>query len=44
VRNPDLVEFAVGTTGAQIIGDLQHAIRAGLGRAGLMMFLKLDTE
>jgi uncharacterized protein (DUF302 family) len=42
VGRPDMVEFAKATKNAQTFGELERAVDAGLGRTGLMMFMKLD--
>ena len=42
VGQPNLVEFAKATRAAQTLGELERAVGAGLGRTGLMMFMKLD--
>jgi uncharacterized protein (DUF302 family) len=42
VGRPDMVEFSKATRGAQTFDELERAVRAGLGRTGLMLFMKLD--
>jgi hypothetical protein len=42
VGKPDLTVFARATRDARTPGELEHLVQAGLGRTGLMMFMKLD--
>jgi uncharacterized protein (DUF302 family) len=42
VGKPDMVEFANATATARTFNELERAVRADLGRTGLMMFMKLD--
>jgi uncharacterized protein (DUF302 family) len=42
VGRPDMIEFAKATTGARTFAELENAVRKGLGRAGLMLFMELD--
>lgn len=42
VGRPDIIEFAKATKGARTFADLESAVRKGLGRTGLMLFMELD--
>lgn len=42
VGHPDMVEFVKTTHGARTFAELESAVHRGLGRTGLMMFMKLD--
>ena len=42
VGRPDMIEFAKATKGAPTFADLETAVRKGLGRTGLMLFMELD--
>jgi uncharacterized protein (DUF302 family) len=42
IGKPDMLEFRKTTASARDFGDLERAVQAGLGRTGLMMFMKLD--
>jgi uncharacterized protein (DUF302 family) len=42
VGRPDMVEFAKATKSARTFAELERAVSAGLGRTGLMLFMKLD--
>lgn len=42
VGHPDMVEFVKATQGARTFAELENAVHRGLGRTGLMMFMKLD--
>jgi uncharacterized protein (DUF302 family) len=42
VGHPDMGEFVKATTGARNFTELESAVRRGLGRTGLMMFIKFD--
>lgn len=42
VGHPDMVEFAKALRGARSFAELESAVRGGLGRTGLMMFMELD--
>jgi len=42
VGKPDMVEFAQATRAARTLRELERIVQAGLGRTGLMMFMKLD--
>ena len=42
VGHPDMVEFVKATQGARTFAELESAVHRGLGRTGLMMFMKLD--
>jgi len=42
VGHPDMVEFVKATQGARTFAELESAVRSGLGRTGMMMFMKLD--
>jgi uncharacterized protein (DUF302 family) len=42
IGHPDMIEFAKATAGARTFADLESAVRKGLGRAGLMLFMELD--
>jgi uncharacterized protein (DUF302 family) len=39
---PDMVEFAKANKSARTFAELERAVRGGLGRTGLMVFMKLD--
>ncbi|HKD67370.1 MAG TPA: DUF302 domain-containing protein [Candidatus Binataceae bacterium] len=42
VGKPEMVEFAKAIGAARTLDELERAVRAGLGKTGLMMFMKLD--
>jgi uncharacterized protein (DUF302 family) len=42
IGHPDMVEFFKETNGAGTFADLESADHSGLGRTGLLMFMKLD--
>ena len=42
IGHPDMVEFMKATQGARTSAELESAVHRGLGRTGLMMFMKLD--
>src|SRR5712691_119750 len=42
VGHPDMAEFAKATRGARTFAELEDAVRRGLGKTGLMMFMELD--
>ena len=42
VGHPDMVEFLKATKGARTFAELESVVHRGLGRTGLMMFMKLD--
>jgi uncharacterized protein (DUF302 family) len=42
VGHPDMVEFAKATKGSGSFAELESAVRRGLGKTELMMFMKLD--
>jgi len=42
VGHPDMVEFVKATKGARTFAELEGVVRRGLGRTGLMLFMKLD--
>ena len=42
VGKPDMVEFAKITGSARTFAELERAVSDGLGRTGLMLFMKLD--
>ena len=42
IGHPDMVEFMKATQGARTFAELESAVHRGLGRTGLMMFIKLD--
>ncbi|MFZ0927541.1 MAG: DUF302 domain-containing protein [Syntrophobacteraceae bacterium] len=42
VGHPDMVEFAKATKDSQTFDELESAVRRGLGRTDLMMFMKFD--
>jgi uncharacterized protein (DUF302 family) len=42
VGNPDMVDFAKTTSAARTFAELESAVRNGLGRIGLMLFMELD--
>lgn len=42
IGHPDMVEFVKATQGARTFAELESAVHRGLGRTGLMMFMKLD--
>jgi uncharacterized protein (DUF302 family) len=42
VGNPDMVDFAKTTSAARTFAELESAVRKGLGRIGLMLFMELD--
>jgi uncharacterized protein (DUF302 family) len=42
VGKPDTVEFAKATKSARTLAELERAVGVGLGRTGLMLFMKLD--
>jgi len=42
VGRPDMIEFTQATKSARTFVDLESAVRKGLGRTGLMLFMELD--
>jgi uncharacterized protein (DUF302 family) len=42
VGHPDMGEFMKALTGARTFAELENAVQRGLGRTGLMMFIKFD--
>jgi uncharacterized protein (DUF302 family) len=42
VGHPDMGEFGKATNGARTFAEFETAVHRGLGRTGLMMFMKLD--
>jgi uncharacterized protein (DUF302 family) len=42
IGRPDMVEFFKATSCARTFADLESSVHSGLGRTGLMMFMKLD--
>jgi uncharacterized protein (DUF302 family) len=42
VGKPDMVEFVQATRATRTLAELERIVQAGLGRTGLMMFMKLD--
>jgi uncharacterized protein (DUF302 family) len=42
IGRPDMVEFFKATSSARTFADLESSVHSGLGRTGLMMFMKLD--
>jgi len=42
VGHPDMGEFLKAANGARTFADLESAVRSGLGRTGLMMFMEFD--
>jgi uncharacterized protein (DUF302 family) len=42
IGHPDMAEFFAATGSARTSADLENALHGGLGRTGLMMFMKLD--
>jgi len=42
IGRPDMVEFFKATNSAWTFADLESSVHSGLGRTGLMMFMKLD--
>jgi len=42
VGHPDMVEFYKATSTARTFADLESSVHSGLGRTGLMLFMKLD--
>jgi uncharacterized protein (DUF302 family) len=42
IGHPDMVEFFEATRGARTLAELQSVVDNGLGRTGLMMFMKFD--
>ena len=42
VGHPDMVEFLKASQGARTFADLESEVRRGLGKTGLMLFMKLD--
>ena len=42
IGHPDMVEFGKTIQTAKTFADFQSAVGSGLGKTGLMMFLKLD--
>jgi uncharacterized protein (DUF302 family) len=42
IGHPDVVEFFEATRGARTLAELQSVVDKGLGRTGLMMFMKFD--
>jgi uncharacterized protein (DUF302 family) len=42
VGHPDMGEFAKATRGARTFAELEDAVRKGLGKTGLMLFMELD--
>jgi len=42
VGHPDIGEFVKATNGARTFAELESAVRSGLGKTGLMVFMELD--
>ncbi len=42
VGHPDMVEFMKATAGARTFVELEGVVQRGLGRTGLMLFVKFD--
>lgn len=42
VGHPDMAEFIKAITGARTFPELESAVQGGLGRTGLMLFIKFD--
>ena len=42
IGHPDMVEFFEATRGARTLAELESVVDKGLGRTGLMMFMKFD--
>jgi hypothetical protein len=42
VGQPDMGEFLEAIQGARTFADMESEVRKGLGRTGLMLFMKLD--
>ena len=42
VGRPEMVEFARATKSARTFAELEDAVRGGLGKTGLLMFMELD--
>jgi uncharacterized protein (DUF302 family) len=42
VGHPDMAEFTKATRGARTFAELEDAVRRGLGKTGLMLFMELD--
>jgi uncharacterized protein (DUF302 family) len=42
VGHPDMGEFTKATRGARTFAELEDAVRKGLGKTGLMLFMELD--
>jgi uncharacterized protein (DUF302 family) len=42
VGHPDMAEFSEATRGARTFAELEGVVRKGLGKTGLMLFMKLD--
>ena len=42
VGHPDMVEFVKATKDGRTFAELESTVHRGLGRTGLMMFMKLD--
>jgi uncharacterized protein (DUF302 family) len=42
VGHPDMAEFSEATKGARTFAELESVVRKGLGKTGLMLFMKLD--
>jgi uncharacterized protein (DUF302 family) len=42
VGHPDMADFAGGIKNARTFAELERAVRKGLGKTGLMMFMELD--
>jgi uncharacterized protein (DUF302 family) len=42
IGHPDMVEFMKAITGARTFAELESAAQRGLGRTGLMLFIKFD--
>lgn len=42
IGHPDMVEFVKATRSARTFAELKSTVHRGLGRTGMMMFIKLD--
>lgn len=42
IGHPDMVEFVKATRSSQTFAELESTVHRGLGRTGMMMFMKLD--
>jgi len=42
IGHPDMVDFLKATAAAPTFPELESAVKSGLGRTGLMLFMELD--